>query len=1531
MLEPRTMLTTDLALYGDAGASTFAVRLDPTGTDLQIFQDEPETATPTATAPLAGLGQVDLLCNAGTASLTVDYTNGDPLRGVPLTLGVSASTAGQLPNALHLVGLPNANVVMSGNTSFGNSVAVTAGPGGPVADDLIYTYGHLDDYDLFGGGGTATLSLVNYGPFTFDRDLGGGGASVAVSVTGGQTVKFTGTQHLASLNISSLSTVDMLPGGGQVLDTNTLYVGGKLDLANNDLIVNTPSATDLTTIQNQIVAGDEDVSAGTSIGQVTIYSSTAGSAGDTVGFAPAANLSFGSLDGQNIGSSARYTVPGDINLDGMVNIADFGILSSNYGVTTLPTSPPDWYAGDLNFDGSVNGIDFNILSSQYGRTADAAPTAVTLGNALSETLPATLPGTSALPVRWDISWGDGTFNSYGGGTAAYTVNHTFTVSSDGNGGTIISELNGTTTSVATSSLLSLNISGYSVTVDESNGNPLPASGLFADAPAVAVTGGDGADTLVATTTAATFGNSNISGSQIRYNPGTMVTFDNAGSGDVVIALTGNVTLAGDGSTPGPTVLVGAGATAFFPGSITLSSLDIFPGGLARMQQDGTSVLTVGSLNLSSATTHLPGGILDLADNDLIDQADDANNANGSAGSLATVTGLLANGYDYGAWDDLANSGPAPAAIISVVADNDAYPYASLGVASVGMTAGPQPVQPGLFDGVPVVDGDVLVRFTFAGDLGLSGLVNTIDINQIYNSGSCTGWAGGAIDYTSTVDANDYSLAEQNSWTTALALTPAVENQPYTLTLPAAAVEGDLGIDTITGWSVNYGDGSAPVSYAGSTSTVSYTYPSTGAGMYSVAISVTGTIAGQYVTYDLPHQDLVVTPDAPTDLSATESTTGEVDLSWADDEYFPLNYIVTATPSGGGHPEEMNVPGNATWCSMANLSPGVAYTFSVAAVNKLSDGNCAVSGPEVAISAAAPGATLSATGPTSVEEGTAGQTLNLTATGAISSALAITSFGIVWTDGFGNILASETLSGSSGSVAFPVPDSGELVAAITAHDASNNSFSLPLFDVEVSPEPTSTPVATVLSSSDVQVVWVDGSQIADGYIVKRSDSDQKYQNVAVLSGSATSFDDTSVRPGTTVTYKVEAVAGGTGVDSPPSNPAFVPGGVPTIISVTPGPAGTGTVVVAWSYLGQDDSGFEVEAEDTTAGTNFVLMATPGPLTANATTGTCTISDLAGDDVYQFRIRADHTDNTVSAYATQPGTIQMVPDAPEFAAVEYGGATWAEIDWYDFPTSEVISGFRIYISNNRSYGTSPAATALPTATSAIVSGLTANTQYWVDVVAFNTVGNSVDVDNQFTTFAYDLAAPTGLSVVAAGGSTSFTYSSAPGSMVWVQGLLVNDLANSGGSTWYTYFDNGGPNGSSDLEDSVPAGETWRARAVSTTNASWVSQSWSQTAVSASDDTELAPTAVAATAISPTQVQVSWTPDPNAPLGDITGYTVACWLQGGAAPLDYTVADSATAAVVGNLRPSTKYFFAVNAVHLNHRARVRAVFNCVCDNRL
>jgi hypothetical protein len=120
-----------------------------------------------------------------------------------------------------------------------------------------------------------------------------------------------------------------------------------------------------------------------------INSSAAASEGTTaVGFANAGFLgvsTFGSATGLTGDETLiRYTLFGDLDLNGTVDGTDYDTMKFYFGTTSGMT----WQEGDLDYNGTVDGLDYDVLKFNYGATLPAAPSLASAPGVVPE--PATL-------------------------------------------------------------------------------------------------------------------------------------------------------------------------------------------------------------------------------------------------------------------------------------------------------------------------------------------------------------------------------------------------------------------------------------------------------------------------------------------------------------------------------------------------------------------------------------------------------------------------------------------------------------------------------------------------------------------------------------------------------------------------------------------------------------------------------------------------------------------------------------------------------------------------------------------------------------------------------------------------------------------------------------------------------------------------------------------------------------------------------------------------------------------------------------
>lgn len=149
--------------------------------------------------------------------------------------------------------------------------------------------------------------------------------------------------------------------GSGTVSSLMISAGSTLDITNNSLAIDygTGNPSPIASIFAAILSGYHD---GAWNGMGIISSVAATHSAFAVGYAD------GSTDGGVVVPAGevliKYTLLGDANLDGTVNLTDLLSLLNNYG-----QSGKDWADGDFNYDGTVNLTDLLALLNNYGQSA----------------------------------------------------------------------------------------------------------------------------------------------------------------------------------------------------------------------------------------------------------------------------------------------------------------------------------------------------------------------------------------------------------------------------------------------------------------------------------------------------------------------------------------------------------------------------------------------------------------------------------------------------------------------------------------------------------------------------------------------------------------------------------------------------------------------------------------------------------------------------------------------------------------------------------------------------------------------------------------------------------------------------------------------------------------------------------------------------------------------------------------------------------------------------------------------------------
>ena len=344
-----------------------AIRVVRSGGVVNVFVNN-ATATPTYAVNIANLAASPLYLQglAGNDTITVDFAGGVPAPTAGLTVnGGSHSVA----DTLVLAGTSAAETATFTATSFNFGAT-------PIA------YSGVEAHAFNGESGADALN-VNGGVFTFTADAAAGTAALALNVAAAGTVHFNASQHLAALTVNG--NADLAAGGAKVIVTKSLDVsgGGRLNLRNHDLLLNYDSGapspigsfggTGYTGVSGAIAAaynfGAWDLPG--------LFSSDAAASNGltTLAVDEAANALFlGAADtalfaGETVDATTvvvKYTYAGDVNLDGLVDGADYGTLDN---WIQFPGTA-GYMNGDVNFDGVIDGADYGTLDNSIQLQGD---------------------------------------------------------------------------------------------------------------------------------------------------------------------------------------------------------------------------------------------------------------------------------------------------------------------------------------------------------------------------------------------------------------------------------------------------------------------------------------------------------------------------------------------------------------------------------------------------------------------------------------------------------------------------------------------------------------------------------------------------------------------------------------------------------------------------------------------------------------------------------------------------------------------------------------------------------------------------------------------------------------------------------------------------------------------------------------------------------------------------------------------------------------------------------------------------------
>ena len=192
--------------------------------------------------------------------------------------------------------------------------------------------------------------------------------SGALVISGGATLNVTSAGLKSSIRPFPINgLVNLAPGGDKLVSFTSLAVTGKLDLNDNDLILDYTGGTQLPAVQALIVAARAG-GAWTGNGITSTAAKDAPQQNTMLGLLEAteyksvhgANATFG---GQPIDNSAvlvKYTYYGDTDFNGAVDFDDYVRLDSGFNGNRT-----GWFNGDFDLNGDVNFDDYVLIDLAF--------------------------------------------------------------------------------------------------------------------------------------------------------------------------------------------------------------------------------------------------------------------------------------------------------------------------------------------------------------------------------------------------------------------------------------------------------------------------------------------------------------------------------------------------------------------------------------------------------------------------------------------------------------------------------------------------------------------------------------------------------------------------------------------------------------------------------------------------------------------------------------------------------------------------------------------------------------------------------------------------------------------------------------------------------------------------------------------------------------------------------------------------------------------------------------------------------------
>jgi hypothetical protein len=213
-------------------------------------------------------------------------------------------------------------------------------------------HSHIDWYM---GATNGKLSINNASGLTIDTN----GASDTLVLNYANGSPLPNTLHLSgTVTITGLSGTNPLAGTMLEIGKSTVYLA---------YVISDPVAAIKTYLQNGYNGGSWNGTPTATTGVITSAAAQTNH-GYMIGYADSADHVVSGQPANTI--ELKYTLGGDLDLNGTVNFSDYALIIANYG------KPAAYDHGAITYDSTVSFADFAILVGNYGKQAITSASAI---------------------------------------------------------------------------------------------------------------------------------------------------------------------------------------------------------------------------------------------------------------------------------------------------------------------------------------------------------------------------------------------------------------------------------------------------------------------------------------------------------------------------------------------------------------------------------------------------------------------------------------------------------------------------------------------------------------------------------------------------------------------------------------------------------------------------------------------------------------------------------------------------------------------------------------------------------------------------------------------------------------------------------------------------------------------------------------------------------------------------------------------------------------------------------------------------